>query len=62
MAQNKRIKDIDEVQRNILVLHYRFKIKDEELKKAFINAVPHLKSNRDIAELANGLINGTITL
>lgn len=56
------MKNIEKVQRNILIFYYSLKIKDIALRKAFIEASHQLAFNKDIAELAHGIINGTITL
>lgn len=54
--------DIENIPRHIIVFYYLVRIKDKAVKKAFIEVVPQLATNKDIAELAGGLINGTITL
>lgn len=56
------IRNIEEIGRTTLILHYTQKIRDEALRKAFKETAVQLAENKDIAELYNGIVNGTITL
>lgn len=54
--------DIEKIPKNVLILYLSFKIKDKQMQEAFKEAARQLYLNKDIAELANGIINGMITL